>query len=83
MALQLGYLRDALLEAKVSPELASKAAEEVAAFDGALSKLTASVAKLTTLMQISVALTTALLVSQFALWTKLGDIAAQIARLAR
>ena len=82
MALQLGSLRDALLEAKVSPDLASKASEEVAAFDGTISKLTTSVATLTTLVQIGVALTSALLLSQFALWTKLGEISEQLARLA-
>ena len=74
MALQLGSLRDALLEAKVSPDLASKASEEVAAFEN-------SIAKLTTLVQVIIAITTALLISQFALWTKVGENTAQIASI--
>jgi hypothetical protein len=36
MALQLGALREALIEAGASPEKASKAAEEVATYDADL-----------------------------------------------
>ena len=75
MALQMGSLRDALLDAKVSPELASKAAEEVAAYEN-------SITRLTTLVQIVIALVSALLISQVALWTKLGEISGQLARSA-
>ena len=69
MALQLGSLRDALLQAKVEPELA---AEEVAGYEN-------SITKLTTLVQVVIGLTTALLISQVALWTKLGEVTGQLA----
>jgi len=39
MALQLGALRDALTEAGASPEKASKAAEEVAAYENRLGSI--------------------------------------------
>jgi hypothetical protein len=39
MALQLGALRDALIEANVSPDKASKAAEEVALYDNRVNEI--------------------------------------------
>jgi hypothetical protein len=40
MALQLGALREALIEAGASPEKAREASEEVAAYDRQLTRLT-------------------------------------------
>jgi hypothetical protein len=46
MALQLGALREALIDAGASPEKATKAAEEVASYDTQLAGLRADVALL-------------------------------------
>lgn len=46
MAMQLGALRDALLDGGTSPELAAKAAEEVAAYENRLASIDANLAVL-------------------------------------
>jgi len=43
MALQLGALRDALIEAGASPDKAAKAAEEVAAYENQLAEVKADI----------------------------------------
>lgn len=75
MPLQMGSLRDALLEAKVTPELASKAAEEIASYETAITRHK-------TLLQVGIGLTAAILLSQVALWTKLGELSGQSAIVA-
>jgi hypothetical protein len=72
MALQLGALRDALLDAGVAKDKADAAAEEVAGYENRLTKLT-------TLVQAAIAILVILLGSQAALWTQLGKIDGQLA----
>lgn len=60
MALQLGALRDALLNAGTSPEKADKAAEEVAGYETRLSSIEAKLAIVTWMVGFSITLTIAL-----------------------
>ena len=73
MALQLGALRDALMnpgdEAK-----ANKAAEEVAGYDRDLTRLS-------TMVQAIIAMLVVLIGSQAAIWIKMGEISGQLATL--
>lgn len=72
MALQLGALRSALLDAGATPDKADKAAEELAGYESRLARIDALAA---------VGLLVASLVSQAALWIKLGEIGGQVAAL--
>ena len=74
MALQLGVLRDALLEGGVSPEKAGAAAEEVAGYENRLTKLT-------TMVQAMIGIGMLLLASQGAIWLEIGKQNAQAAEL--
>lgn len=78
MALQLGALRDALLDAGVTKEKAEAAAEEVAGYENRLTRLT-------TMVQAAIAILVVLLGSQAALWNEIGKmdgrITAQLARI--
>jgi len=72
MALQLGALRDALADAGASPELARKAAEEVAAHDDKLqslrlelSEVKSDVKLLKAMMSVGLALILLILGKQF------------------
>jgi len=61
MALQLGALREALLEAGASQEKASRAAEEVAAYEMRLAALDGRVQLLTWMVGFNLAFTLAIL----------------------
>lgn len=61
MALQLGALREALLEAGASQEKASRAAEEVAAYETRLAGLDGRVQLLTWMVGFNLAFTLAIL----------------------
>jgi hypothetical protein len=78
MALQLGALRDALIDAGVSKEKAEAASEEVAGYENRLIRLT-------TMVQAAIAILVVLLGSQAALWNEVGKldgrITTQFARL--
>lgn len=74
MALQLGTLRDALLEAGATPEKAREAAEEVAGYENRLTRLT-------TLVQGAIAILVVLLGSQAALWAEIGHLNGQVQRM--
>ena len=74
MALQLGALRDALIEAHVSPATAAAAAEEVAGYENRLTRLT-------TLTQVSIGILVILLGSQAALWAEIGHMNGQLQRV--
>lgn len=65
MALELGALRDALIEAGASDTQAKKAAEEVAGYENRLTRLT-------TMVQAMIAICMLLLASQGAIWLELG-----------
>jgi methyl-accepting chemotaxis protein len=74
MALQLGALRDALIEANVSPERAAAAAEEVAGYENRLTRLT-------TMVQAMIAIGLLLLGSQAALWMEAGKLNGTVSEL--
>lgn len=57
MALQLGALRDALLEAGASPAKADKAAEELAGYESRLSGIEARLAVLTWMVGFNLVMT--------------------------
>lgn len=61
MALELGNLRDALVEAGASPENAAKAAAEVASYDGEIKELTSDVKLIKWMVGFNIAMTLALL----------------------
>src|SRR5689334_2541689 len=70
MALQLGALRDALIEAGVSETKAREAAEEVAGYENRLTRLT-------TMVQAMIAIGMLLLASQGAIWLEIGKLTSQ------
>ena len=72
MALQLGALREALLDAGASHEKADKAAEELAAYENRLAGIETKLAVLLALVPINIALTAGVLWVVFGLATKLG-----------
>jgi hypothetical protein len=78
MALQLGALRDALLEAGATPDKATKAAEEAAGYEN---RLAAIDAKLTIALWAGGLILAALLASQAALWIGLGKLDAGMAQI--
>ena len=97
MALQLGALRDALIDAGASEDKAQRAAEELAGYqsefaavrgvlngiDARLNGVDARITMLTWVITLHAAVTLAILGSTFALWAKLGDISGQLAQIAR
>jgi hypothetical protein len=97
MALQLGALRDALIDAGASEEKAQRPAEDLAGYDNRLAgidarlagidaRLTGVDARLTMLtwtVGVNVAVCLAALGSLFALWSKVGELGGQVALLAR
>lgn len=82
MALLLGALRDALVDAGATPDKARAAAEEVAAFDSRLAAVEARLNTLTWMVGTSITLVLLVLGGEMALWAKLGEIGAQVARAA-
>jgi len=83
MALQLGALRDALLESGASPEKATKASEEAATSENRLGGIDDRVSVLTWMVGTNVALSLSLLGGAVAIWSKIGDLGVQIATLHR
>ncbi len=71
-----------MLEGGASDEKASKAAEEVATYHRELSSIRNDLAMLRWATGALVALMLVALVGQAAIWMKLGDLSAQIARVA-
>jgi len=65
MALQLGALRDALLEAGASPDSARKASEEVAGYEGRLAAIDSRLSVLTWMAGTNIGLTVAVLFKLF------------------
>ena len=82
MALQLGALRDALIEAGAKPESAARAAEELASYERELADIRADIRLLKWIVGSNVALTFIMLGSVFALQVRLGEIAGQVAQIA-
>ncbi len=81
MALQLGATRDAFLEAGASTAAANRAAEELAAYENRLASLDGRISVLTWMVGANITLTILVLGSLFALWSKMGDVGSQVARL--
>jgi hypothetical protein len=71
MALQLGALRDALIEAGATDANARAAAEEVAGYENRLTRLT-------TMVQAMIAICMLLLASQGAIWLEIGKLDGKI-----
>ena len=65
MALQLGALRDALLDAGANPAKADKAAEEVAAYETRLAGMDTKLTVLTWMVATVIALVGALFIKTF------------------
>ena len=61
MALQLGALREALLDAGASPEKADKAAEELASYENRLAGIETKLAVLVWMVGFNLAMTLAVL----------------------
>ncbi len=83
MALQLGAVRDALMEAGARAESAAKAAEELASFERGLADMRGDLRVLKWMAGANDGLTLVILGSVFALWAKLGEVAGQIGQIAR
>jgi hypothetical protein len=82
MAMQLGALRTALLEAGASPDKADRAAEEAASYETRLSGLETKVAVVTWMVGANVTLTVVTLGVLITLASKIGEISGQIMHLA-
>lgn len=78
MALQLGALRDALLDAGASPETARAASEEAASYETRLGSIDA---KLTVALWAGGLLFAAVLTSQAALWIAMGKLDGNLAQI--
>ena len=78
MALQLGSLRTALLEAGASEEKADRAAEEVAGYENRLAAIETRVSVLTWMVGAVITLVLLVLGTQLALWAKFGEIAGKL-----
>ncbi len=61
MALQLGALRDALIEAGASAEKAAKAAEEIAGYENRLAKIEGTLSLHSWMLSFNLAMTLAIL----------------------
>jgi hypothetical protein len=83
MAMQLGALRTALLEAGVSVEKAEKAAEEGAGFEARLAGIESRVSVLTWMVGANVGLTIIVIGALVTLSSKLGEIGGQLVQLSR
>ena len=83
MAMQLGALRDALLEAGASNATADRASEEVATYDTRLANIETRLAVLTWMAGAGVGLTLLVLGNVIALWAKLSDISGQLTQIGR
>jgi hypothetical protein len=81
MALQLGATRDAFLAAGVPADKADAASEELAGFDNRIAAIDSRLAVLTWMVGAVITVSLLLLGSMFAVWSKLGDISGQLARL--
>jgi hypothetical protein len=82
MALQLGSLRDALIEAGATSTSAISAAAEVGEYDSRLAATDTRLAVLTWMAGANIALAFLALGSGFAIWNKVGDLSGQIAQIA-
>lgn len=83
MALMLGALRDALIDAGAKPDKADRAAEELAGYENRLASVDTRLAVLTWMVGINVTLSLLLIGAAFSMWSRLGDISGALAQIAR
>jgi hypothetical protein len=83
MAMQLGALRTALLEAGASPEKADRAAEEAASYETRLAGLETRVAVVTWMVGANITLTILSLGVLITFGSKLGEISGQVTLLTK
>ena len=81
MAILMGDLRAALVDAGASNELADKAATEVATYEARLAGVETRLLVLTWMAGANLVLVLLVLGSVFGLWTRLGALGGQVARL--
>jgi hypothetical protein len=88
--LQLGALRDALIDAGAKPDKAAAASEELASYDnrvsgieGKLSGIESRLTILTWVVGVQASLALVILGSMFAVWSRFGDVGGQLATVAR
>lgn len=81
MALQLGALRDALLDAGAAPDKADKAAEELAVQEIRLARIDGKLTLILWAVGVNAAATVAILGMIFPLARQLGEIAGMLSRL--
>jgi hypothetical protein len=81
MALQLGALRDALLEAGASDEKATKAAEELASYETRLGHIEGKLTLILWALGANVAATVAVFGILVPISRQLGEISTQLTRL--
>ncbi len=81
MAIQLGALRTALLEAGASVDKADKAAEEGASYEMQLAGIESRVSVLTWMVGANVGLTILVIGALVTLSSKLGEISGQLVQL--
>lgn len=74
MALQLGALREALLDAGASPEKAAKAAEELAGYENRLAGIETKLAVLTWMVATNIAMTLGVLWLVLRVGSKVGAL---------
>jgi hypothetical protein len=82
MALQLGALRAALLDAGAKPDAADRASEEVALYENRLAGVEGRMSVLTWMVGANVTLTLVVIGSLFLLWSKIGEMSGQLAQIA-
>ena len=78
MALQLGALREALIDAGASPDKADKASEELAGYEREFADIKGSLRAIGATQAILITLVVLLAGGQFAIWSKLGEISARL-----
>jgi hypothetical protein len=81
MALQLGALRDALIDAGAKPDKADRAAEELAAYESQAANLKGDIRLVQWMAGTGIGLSLLTLGSMAALWSKVGEISGQLAQL--
>ena len=82
MAIMMGDLRTALIDAGASEDLANKAATEVATYESRLASIETRLSLLTWMSGVTLGLVLLVLSSTLALWTKFGEVTGQLTQIA-
>lgn len=81
MALQLGALRAALVDAGAAPDKADAAAAEVAGYERRLNRIETRLSLLTWMVGATIGLSLVLLGGEMAVWAELADLSGQVGQL--